>query len=101
MSLKFATVFSILTAFIGLCVLVSSIPLALEWSTLYSRGVAVRAKILETKEHGEVDAEVDRTDYTTEIAYQFEADVTGKRRVFRRGGRLPGRYRVVTGFIRV
>ena len=89
---------------IGGLILAVLIPTGLDWWHLYFRGLHVQANVVTLAEgltHDPDDDEGYQRFPVTHVAYQFEAEVGGQRRRFRREGELPGRYRMGTGFVQV
>jgi len=82
---------------VGGLITVLTLPAWLDWGFLYTRGVPVRAKVVNTNE--EYDSDLER--FVTHVTYQFEDEVGGESQQFRREGTLPGRYQMVSGFINV
>lgn len=89
---------------IGGLVLVVLIPAGLDWWHLYFRGVSIQAAVVSAVEDSTHDPDADEGFQrfpVTYVTYQFEAEVGGQRRLFRRLCELSGRYRKGTGFVSV
>lgn len=87
----------------GGLILVVLLPAGFAWGHLYFRGVPVQAEVVSLAEGPTYDPDDDGYQRfpVTHVTYQFEAEVGGQRRLFRREGELFGRYRKGTGFVRV
>lgn len=94
---------SYLSGGVGGLILVVLIPAVFDWGRLYVRGVRVRAEVVSMTEGStyDFDDEGYQSFPATHVTYQFEAEVSGQQRQFRRQGELTGRYQKGSGFINV
>lgn len=94
---------SYLSGGVGGLILVMVFPAILDWGYLYLRGISVRAEVVSMMVGSTYDPDGDGYSRfpVTHVTYQFEAEVDGQPRQFRREGELSGRYRMGSGFVRV